>query len=173
MNGNGLVRDLERTSARWPLATAARVDKFMRGKVAAAAGIQSRKVLAAASAELGNRALQRFVELLYDETDGGRLANLGDGGRILIPAPWSRTRHRAYGLSDHGARVLRSIITAKLDAMPPRYRLLTCEGGRWYLNMEFGSLGAGLGWLRSRGKVSPDDWLRANDALPRRGRNGG
>ena len=173
MNGNGLVRDLERTSARWPLATAAKVDRFVKNKVGAAAEVQSRKVAAAAQAELANRAMRRFVELVYDETSEGVLCNLGDGGRVLLPAPWSRTRHRAYGLSDHGARVLRIIITAKLDAMPAKYRLLTCEGGRWYLNMEFGSLGAGLGWLRSRGKVSPDDWLRANDALPRRGRNGG
>lgn len=170
MNGNGLVKDLERTAARWPVASAAKVDRFVKDKVSAAAAVQSRRVLAVAQAELCNRAMRRFVELLYDETDAGRLVNLGDNGRILIPAPWSRTRHRAYGLSDHSRRVLRAVLLAKLQAVAPRYRLLTCEGRQWYVNLDsFGNGGAAAGWLRSRGTVTADDWLKHNDAMPRRG----
>ena len=171
MNGNGLVKDLERTAQRWPVASAARVDKFVRGAVGAAAAVQSRRVLAGAQAELCNRALRRFVELLYDETDGGRLVNLGGGGRILIPAPWSRTRHAAYGLTDHSRRVLRGVLVAKLDVLPPRYRLLTCEAQSWYVNLDsYGNVGAALGWLRKH-TFTADDWLKHNDAMPRRGRN--
>ena len=171
VNGKALEHDLRSTAARWPLASAAKVDRYVKDRVAAGAAVQSRKVAAGANAELGNRAMRRFVELLYDESDGGRLVNLGDGGRVLLPAPWSRTRHRAYGLSDHTRRVLRVVLVAKLDALPPKYRLLTCEAQSWYVNLDsFGTLPAALGWLRKH-TVTADDWLRANDALPRRGRN--
>lgn len=172
MNGNGLVKDLERTSARWPAATAARVDKFIKQKVGDAAGVQSRRVLAAANAELANRALHRFFELLYDETADGVLCNIGEEGRVLIPAPWSRTRHDAYGLTDHGARVLRSIMTARLAAMPWRFQVmhLDAAAGRWRVNLKhYGNLAAALGWL-DQWPVTADLWLKHNDAMPRRGR---
>ena len=173
MNGNGLVHDLERTSTRWPVASAARVDRFIKQKVGDAATVQSRRVLAAANAELANRALRRFFELLYDETADGALCNLGQDGRVLIAAPWSRTRHAAYGLTDHAARVLRSVITARLAAMPWRFQImhLDADSGRWCVNLKhYGNLPAALDWLAQHGAVTSDLWLKHNDAMPRRGR---
>jgi hypothetical protein len=169
MNGNGMVKDLERTSARWPAAAAAKVDTFVRRRVGAAAEVQSRRVLAGAQAELGNRALRRFFELLYDETATGRLCNLGDGGRILIAAPWSRTRHAAYGLTDHGGRVLRACLMAQLQALPTFASPLFLAGGRWHVNLrKYADLAPALAWL-DKWPISADAWLRANDSLPRRG----
>lgn len=99
MTGNGkqLVGELERTAARWP-AAAAKVDKFVRAKVEQAASVQSRRVLAGAQAELCNRALRCFLELCYEETEAGTLCNLGVGG-VVLPSPWSRTKHADYGLA--------------------------------------------------------------------------
>ena len=172
MNGNGLVHDLERTSARWPLAAAAKVDAFVKQKVAAAAGVQSRRVLAGAQAELCNRALTRFFELLFDETATGRLCNLGDGGRIRIPTPWSRTRHADYGLSDHGGRVLRSVVMQQLGSLPTFASPLYLDDGAWHVNLRrFADLPAALAWL-GKHPVTADAWLLANDALPRRGGRG-
>ena len=170
MNGVALRDELERTAVRWPLATAAKVDTFVKGRVAALAGVQSRRVLAAAQAELCNRALRRFFELLYDQTPGGRYANIGPAGRVRIAAPWSRRQYAAYGLTDHGSRILRSIFVHQLSARPPMRRPLEVEGGAWFVNLrKFPDLAAALAWL-DQWPVSADLWLEHADSLPRRGR---
>lgn len=172
VNGKALAGELQRTAQRWPVASAAKVDKFVRSKVQHAAEIQSRRVLAAAHAELCNRALRSFIEKLYEETEGGLLPNLGIDGRIDIPTPWSRTRYGGYGLTDHGGRVLYAIIVGKLDRLQPAWRLLHFQRGRWYLNLEsYPRQEAALGWLRRYG-ITADQWLAANDRLPRRGKGG-
>lgn len=172
-NGKPLVGELERTAQRWPLAAAAKVDKFVRREVQHAAEIQSRRVLAAAQAELCNRALARFIELCYDETESGTLANLGVGGVVLLPTPWSRTRHASYGLTDHGARLLRLLLLQQLDRQPPPRQLLVYGAGRWVINLRrYPHLAAAQTWLAAT-QITPDAWLRANDGLPRRGRKGG
>ena len=173
MNGNGLVHELERTTARWPAASAAKLDAFVKRAVADAAAVQSRRVLATAEAELCNRAMRRFIELLFDATPGGRFANIGAGGRVLIPAPWSRRQYAAYGLTDHGGRVLRSIVVRVLDGLPTWSALLYLDGGQWRVNVrKYPDLPAALAWL-DKWPVTADAWLAANDALPRRGRTGG
>ena len=135
ISGTALHDELERTTQRWPVATMAKVDKFVKAAVGDAAAVQSRRVLAAAQAELANRAMRRFVELLYDETEGGaNLWNVGDGGRVLIPTPWSRTRHASYGLTDHGgasyAQLLCVAPSAATHSHPVtlvRQRSVVCE----------------------------------------------
>ena len=172
MNGNGVAfRDeLERTAQRWPAAAAAKVDAFVKRSVADAAALQSRRVLAAAHAELCNRALRRFLELVFDQTPGGRLANIGDGGRILIPTPWSRRQHAAYGLTDHGGRVLRVLFLGELNNTASWAQPLYLERGQWCVNLrKYGDLAAALAWL-DRHQVTADTWLAVNDAMPRRGR---
>jgi hypothetical protein len=171
MNGSGgLVHQLEQTAARWPMAAAAQLDTFVKRAVSDAAAVQSRRVLASAQAELCNRALRRFLELLYDETPGGRLANISPDGRVLIAAPWSRRQYAAYGLTDHGGRVLRSIFVRQLAALPSWTRPLHLDGKQWHVNVrKYPDLPAALAWL-DRWPVTPDVWLAANDAMPRRGR---
>ena len=172
MNGNGLVRSLERTATRWPLAAAARVDTFVKQRVSEAAGVQSRRVLAAAQAELANRALRRFIELLYETGADGRLYNVADDGRALIAAPWSRTQHAAYGLTDHQGRVLRRVLASKLASLGWRWRLFVLDrrGPRVKLGI-FSDAAAALDWL-DRFPVTADEWLQASDTMPRRGHEG-
>ena len=173
MNANGLVRDLERTATRWPLAAAARVDTFVKQRVSEAAGVQSRRVLAAAQAELCNRALRRFIELLYEVGPDGRHYNVDADGRALVAAPWSRTRHADYGLTDHQGRVLRRALAVKLGGLARHLRLFILDrrGPRLRLGL-YSDLTAALGWLDTY-PVTADDWLKANDAMPRRGRTDG
>lgn len=145
----------------------------MRTAVADSAAHQSRRVIAAANAELCNRAVGSFLAQLYDETADGVLCNLAVGGRIIIATPWSRTQHAAYGLTDHGARVLRAVIAEQLQRLPFSRTLLWLERGRWHLNLRYyGSLAAAQTWLHEW-PVTADAWLRHNDALPRRGRKTG
>jgi hypothetical protein len=168
-NGLAYHDELKRTSQRWPVATAAKVDRFLRDSIGDAAAVQSRRVLAAAQAELDNRALRRFCEMLYEERRTGELWNVGDGGQILIPTPWSRTRYAAYGLTDHGGRVLRSIMVWRLGALPAYRRWLELDGGRWYLNLRYyGTHQAAKEWMREWA-ITGDLWLEHNDRLPRRG----
>lgn len=174
VNGKALTSELERTAQRWPVAAAAKVDRFVRSKVQHVAEVQSRLVLASAQAELCNRALKRFVELCYEETEAGTLCNLGVGGVVLLPTPWSRTRYASYGLTDQGGRVLRALLVAQLrQQLPPSRRLLRYGGGKWAVNLAaYPHLPAALAWLEACA-VTPDQWLRANDTLPKRGRKGG
>ncbi len=161
--------DLQRTVKRWPAATAANVDQFVRSRVNQAAAVQSGRILATANAELANRALTRFIELLYDGA-GGTLYNVAVDGRIKIAAPWSRTRYADYGLSDHGARVLRSVITWRLAQLPSKHQLLWCNGSRWFLNLaRFPDLAAAGAWL-GQFPVTPELWHSHNETLPRRRR---
>lgn len=172
MNGNGIaLRDeLERTVVRWPVAAAAKVDAFVKRSVADAAGVQSRRVLAAAQAELCNRALRRFFELVFDQTPGGRFANVAEDGRVIIPTPWSRRQYAAYGLTDHGGRVLRRVFLLELSNTAPFLHPLLLSRGQWCVNLrKYGDLAAALAWL-DRHQVTADTWLAVNDAMPRRGR---
>lgn len=175
-NGSALVGELERTVARWPAASAAKVDSFIKRQVGAAAEVQSRRLLAAAHAELCNRALGRFVELCYDETEAGTLCNLGVGGVVLnhLPVPWSRTRYADYGLTDHGGRVLRVLLVTQLERQAPSRRLLRYAAGKWMVNLTaYPHLAAAQAWLQGCATITADQWLRANDGLPRRGKSHG
>src|SRR4051812_12555679 len=96
--------ELQRTTQRWPVAAGAKVERFVREKVSEVVAVQSRRVIATAQLELANRALIRFMELLYEADLDGRLFNVADNGRILIPTPWSRWQHQSYGLTDHNSR---------------------------------------------------------------------
>lgn len=170
MNGTALHGELERTTQRWPVATAAKVDRFVKERVQAATQVQSRKVLAAARAELARRALASFARRLYeDERVGGELWNVGEDLRILIATPWSRTQHAAYGLTDHDARILRAWLVRRLDNLPGKYQWLHYAGGKWFVN--FGACpdqAAALAWLAKFGPTA-DDWADAAELVPRRG----
>ena len=146
------------------------MDTFVKQRVSEAAGVQSRRVLAAANG-LCNRALRRFLELLYEVGPDGRLYNVDADGRALVAAPWSRTRHADYGLTDHQGRVLRRALAVKLGGLARHLRLFILDrrGPRPGPLFRPGG-GAGLARHVSR---PADDWLKANDAMPRRGRTDG
>lgn len=170
MNGNGtaLHRELQDTVTRWPLAAGAKVNQFARQRLDTATTVESRRLIATAQCELAQRALLRFCGLLY-EPRGDAFWNIADDGRILIACPWSRTQHGAYGLTDHGGRILRSLVVARLAGMPFKYQWLVLKGRFWYVNQaRFPDLASAEAWLAEYGPT-PQLWQKHADALPRRG----
>jgi len=169
-----LHAQLERTSASWPTATTAKVDRFVRGKIAEAAQAQSRRVIAEAKVELVTRALRRFFELVFDGDDG-LLYNVDPAGRLKIPTPWSRGRHTSYGLTDGDSRVLRAWLIWRLGQLPSRYKILwyDVESLRWHVNRRrFPDLVAAFAWLDEFGPTATQ-WEAHTRRLPRRGQNTG
>ena len=173
VTGSGLLQEITATVDRWSLASGAAVEQFTRQRLGDAAALESRRLVATAQAELANRAMVRFVELLYD-ADNGRLYNIrSETGRILIPMPWSRSRCYDYGLTDHAGRILRSIVTTTLASAPARYRWLSLAGGQWHVDLvRYPTQTAVSEWL-TKFAITSTLWLTHADALPRRGRNAG
>lgn len=170
VNGSALHDELARTVTRWPAAAGAKVGAFTRQKLGDLAQVESRRLLATAQVELANRAIWRFAELLFDDA-GGRRWNVARDGRILIPTPWSSTRHADYGLTDHGRRILRRAITDHLAHLPPSNRWLLYAEGRWHLSRRYTTLEAVKAWMGEYA-LTPAMWAAAADATPRRGRKG-
>lgn len=173
VTGSGLLQELTATVDRWSVASGAVVEQFTRQKLGDAAALESRRLVATAQADLANRAMTRFAELLYD-ADNGRLYNIRiETGRILIPMPWSRSRCYDYGLTDHAGRILRSIVVSALANAPARLRWLALVGGQWHVDVvRYPTQATANEWL-TKFAVTSTLWLTHADALPRRGRNVG
>lgn len=172
MTGTALHDELKRTAARWPVAASAKVEGFVRERLAAAAAVQGRRVVATARAELAQRAMQRFLEVLYD-SDAGRLYNVSRNGQLRIPVPWSRRRHSDYGLTDRESRVLASIITWRLQQLPSKHQLLFYDGRRWVLNLaRFPTHESAAAWL-TQFSITPALWDEHTSRVPQRGRVAG
>jgi len=171
MKTPALHDELRRTTERWPRAAAANVDRYVRARVTQVTAVQSQRVLATANAELANVALTRFAELLYDGSPE-RLYNVDADGRILIPCPWSRTRYAAYGLTDQGSRILRSIIVTRLAQLPSKRQWLYMDGRVWCVNLRhYPTAEMARQWIQEFG-VTPTLWAAHADALPARGKGG-
>ncbi len=173
VTASGLIQEITGAVDRWSVASGAVVERYTRERLADAAAVESRRLVATAQAELANRAMVRFAELLYD-ADNGRLYNIRrETGRILIPMPWSRSKCHSYGLTDHASRILRSIVVANLDGSPSSLRWLRLAGGQWHVDLRrFPSVATANEWVL-KFAITPTIWLRHADALPRRGRNPG
>ncbi len=171
MKTPALHDELRRTTERWPKAAAASVDRHVRGWVAETVAVQSQRLLATANAELANLALTRFAELLYDGAPE-RLFNVDPSSRILIPCPWSRTRYAAYGLTDQGSRILRSIVVTRLAQLPSKRQWLYMDGRVWCVNLRhYPTAELARQWISEFG-VTAALWSTHAEAMPARGKGG-
>jgi hypothetical protein len=172
---NALHDELNRVSAAWPVATSAKVSNWSRQKLGEVAQAQSRRVLAEARAELMQRAMRRFLALVYDGAPHVWY-NVSGTGRIVVPVPWSRRQHAAYGLTDPDSRVLRVHVVDVVASLPGRRSLLWYDdaAGFWHLNRGgFPELAQALNWLDGPGRMTAARYMAIASTQDRRGRNGG
>ncbi len=162
---------LDRDTQRFATATTANVERFLKQRLATSADAGSRRTIAASAADVANASLARFAQLLYDRRDDGALWNVSNAWRVLIPTPWSSTRHGDYGMTDHSRRVLRLAYMNTCSGLPPRQHWLIYTSGSWFLNRRFPQLADAQAWLAAH-PLTPDQWAEAADATPRRGRQG-
>lgn len=163
---NRLHDDLRATVDAWPVAATAAVRGWARERVREAAEVNSRRVIAEAKAELANRALWRFAELVYDGAPA-LWYNVSLTGRIDVPTPWSRSRCYDYGLSDVAGRLLRVHIVGVLESLPERRRLFWFDGQYWHLNRgTFPALSQAQEWLATVGNVTAARWDALSQANP-------
>jgi hypothetical protein len=166
-----LHEELRRVATAWPTAATAQVSRWAREKAAHTAQVQSRRLLAEAHAELLRRALVRFAELCYEGAPDDWY-NVGATGRVLVPVPWSRTQHAAYGLSDPDSRILRAHVADVLAHLPARRAWLwyDARGKRWHINRgAFPTLADAQGWLAGPGALTATRYLSLASDLQRRG----
>ena len=157
---SALARIIDDSTARADLAAVAAPNRFVRSKVRQAAESSSKRLVAASACQLVNTALRRFIALCY-ESDNSHLWNVAPDGRVLIPTPWSRSKHAAYGLSDTEHRVLRLAILTHNEEAPTSMQLWWYQGGRWYLNRHsYPDAAAALQWL-AQWQITPAAWLQA------------
>jgi hypothetical protein len=116
---------------------------------------------AAASAELLNEALCKFIDLVYTEdADGSGYANIDlYTYRILIPVPWSRLDYISYGLRRTEQNVLRLLMLSTEKAQAEKC-LFRFENRRWYLNVEnYPTMASALTWI-DRLNINSKAWKR-------------
>lgn len=154
------TRKIGLLSARTLAAGQARIDRHVSGRMAQAAEAESLRVLHAAQADLAQRAVERWIELLYDQRDGVWW-NVRADGLIKLAPPWSMSRRTSYGLSEPQARLLRRI-TRDITANLPEHRRLyfyATQHQRYVLNRRrFPALDAAMDWQRTTGKITPALW---------------
>jgi hypothetical protein len=78
-----------------------------------AAETLSRRNADQAVIELMMEALQRLVDLCFEEDIGG-LCNIDVvTGKVLLPLPWGRNGHQRWGLRPHESNILREIMQGR------------------------------------------------------------
>lgn len=147
-------------SARTLAAGQARVDNHASGKLAQLAEDQSLRVIHAAQADLAQRAVERWLELIYDGSPDVWW-NVRDDHMIKKAPPWSRSRRRSYSISEPQARLLRRIVIDLVGGLSDRRQLYwyVPAAQRWYLNRRFfPTAAAALEWQRGPGRITPVLW---------------
>jgi hypothetical protein len=157
-------------STRTLEATNARVAGYGTRRMAERAEVESRRVVAAAAAQLAQAALERWISLLYHRSDDGRTwYNVRSDNMIWLAPPWSRSKCGAYRLSEPQARLLLRIRQDNIDPLPERMRLYIYSPvhQRFFLNRHrFQELAAALEWQRTVGAVTTDMWHEFNEKYP-------
>lgn len=146
----------------------ARIDQHASGRIIRMAEQQSLRVVHAAQADLAQRAVERWLELLYDTRDD-IWWNVRSDGLVRLAPPWSRSRHGAYGLSEPQARLLRRIVGELVGQLPERRQLYFYLElhQRWALNRNrFQTLAAALEWQRSVGAITAPMWHEFSVKFP-------
>jgi hypothetical protein len=154
------TKTLADLSARTLAAGQAHVDSHASGKIINLAEEQSQRVVHAAQADLAQRSIERWLELLYD-VEGDTWWNVRHDGLVKKAPPWSRSRHGSYGLSEPQARLLRRYVYELIVQLPERRQLYFYAEShqRWALNRKFfPRLELALEWQRSVGLIRPRTW---------------
>lgn len=129
---------------------------------------QGLRVVAAAQADLAQRAVERWIELLY-EREGSTWWNVRSDGMIWLAPPWSRSRRVAYGLSEPQSRLLLRIVKDLIGGLPDRRRLYSYlpQHQRYALNRaHFPAVAAALEWQRTIGAVTAAQWKAYSERYP-------
>jgi hypothetical protein len=161
--GAGVIRAAQTIadlSARTLAAGQAHIDSHASGRIIRLAEEQSLRVVHAAQADLAQRAIERWIELLYD-TEGGVWWNVREDGMTLKAPPWSRSRRRSYGLSEPQARLLRRIVGDLVAGLPVTRQLYYYlpQHQRWAINRSrFPTLDMALEWQRTLGAIRAATW---------------
>ena len=97
----------------------------------------SRRNADAAVCELMNEALQRVVDLAFEEDTGGLINIDNVTGRILFPLPWGRKGYRQWGMRPLEARIMRTILVGWIEVprgMPPLF-MYEAASRNWRINL--------------------------------------
>ncbi len=155
-------------SVRTLAAGQAQVDRHASGHIIRMAEEQSLRVVHAAQADLAQRACERWIELLYDARDDVWW-NVREDGLIRLAPPWSRSRRRAYGLSEPQSRILLRIVRDLITQLPDRRQLYWYmpEYQRYALNRSrFPRLDLAMEWQRSIGAITAAMWHTYSNKYP-------
>lgn len=156
-----VTKSIAELSARTLAAGQARIDQHASGHLSRMAEQQSLRIVAAAQADLAQRACERWLETLYDGADANTWWNVREDHMIRLAPPWSRSRRTSYGLSEPQARLLRRIMIDLVTAMPERRQLFWYDAPsqRYYLNRRFfPTLPGALEWQHGPGRVTAVLW---------------
>ena len=162
------TRTIAQLSAATLAAGQAQVDRHASGHIIRLAEEQSLRVIHAAQADLAQRSCERWIELLYDQQDGPWW-NVRDDGLIRLAPPWSRSRRRAYGISEPQSRILLRIVRDLIGQLPERHQLYFYADlhQRWALNRRhFPTVERALEWQRSMGRITPAMWHEFSKRYP-------
>lgn len=106
----------------------------------------SRRNVDQAVIELMMEALQRLVDLAYEQDSGGFCNIDGPTGKVLIPLPWGRNGHQRWGLRPQEANVLREIVQGRQYA--PGIFVYDRMRRAWFVNLhDFPSRDVAMGSL--------------------------
>jgi hypothetical protein len=155
-----VAQTISELSARTLASGQARIDSHASGKIIRLAEEQSQRVVHTAQADLAQRAVERWLELLYDGAPD-LWWNVREDGMVLKAPPWSRSRRRSYGLSEPQARLLRRIVGDLVAGLPLTRQLYFYlpQHQRWAINRSrFPNVEAALEWQRTLGAIKAPTW---------------
>jgi hypothetical protein len=154
------ARAISELSARTLAAGQARIDQHASGRIIKLAEEQSLRVVHEAMADLAQRGIEHWLELLYD-VQGSVWWNVRADGMVLKAPPWCMSRRAAYGLSQPQARLLRIIVIDLIAHLPVTRQLYYYlpQHKRWAVNRSrFPTLALALEWQRTLGAIRPATW---------------
>lgn len=143
--------------ARSEAITQAQPDRF--APLRAVAKNLSRRGVAQAKAELVNQALLTLADLIYEADTDGRPANVDPDGRILVPLPWGRLGHKAWGLRRTEANALRWLMLQRYATQNEPLWVYDAAGRTWLVNLAYTRRSA-LAYLRTM-PVTLVEWRQA------------
>ena len=144
---NGTLQAITAFEQSAIVAGQARLHTFAAARIERTASIRTARAVATAQADAMQSSMEAWLETVYADL---RYHVHPLTCAILIPCPWSRSHHRAYGLSEQQGRLLAALVTDVVNALPERRRCIEFDGvNRWLLNLSrFPTLQDAHAWLR-------------------------
>lgn len=125
----------------------------------------SKKVTAAAQAEVIREAMARFITTVYEVDSMNRFWNVTEYGRIEISCPWSRKGSKKWGVRRIHAEILKHSMMITQNKRTPF--IFDDIEHRWYLDLEnYRDATAALQWL-DQFNINGDMWHLMMDAWKR------